>query len=481
MLSKKTVIILSGLTAMLLAGSLHAQQKNVLFIVVDDLRPELGCFGHPVIKSPNIDQLATSGTRFNRSYTNIAVCGASRASILSGVRPGKTRFVGHDCYLDQHLPGTVSLPMHFRNNGYQTISLGKVFHHQNDSKGSWDLNWRPELPKGNSWRDYQLAENIAADTGEKSRGMPYEKADVQDEAYFDGKIAAKAIAELKASSKSGKPFFMAVGFLKPHLPFNAPVKYWDLYPKELIRAPENMEKPKDAPDMAMHNFGELRAYANIPATGPVSEEMALNLIHGYYACVSYTDAQIGKLMQALEQLGLAENTIVVLWGDHGWQLGDHGLWCKHSNFEKALHVPLIIRAPGHKMEVVANQLVELVDVYPTLCELTGLINPFQLQGNSLVPLLDGKNPPWKEAIFARWVKGETIITSSHAYTEWSNNQEEQPFARMLFNHSEDPDENTNVSEQPANKQLIEELHLKIENHVAQRERIILPSVKPNKN
>ena len=474
MLSRKSVSMLSGLAAMLLSGNLHGQQKNVLFIAVDDLRPELGCYGHPLIKSPNIDQLASSGVRFTRSYCNIAVCGASRASIMSGVRPSQTLFVGHDCYLDQHLPGTVSLPMHFRNNGYQTISLGKVFHHQNDSKGSWDTNWRPETIKGVSWRDYQLPENIAADKSEKSRGEPYERADVADEAYFDGKIAVKAIAELKACSKSGKPFFMAVGFLKPHLPFNAPSKYWDLYPEKDIRLPDRMQKPEDAPDVAMHSFGELRAYAGIPATGPVSDEMALKLIQGYYACVSYTDAQIGKLLDTLEELGLAENTIVVLWGDHGWQLGEHGLWCKHCNFEKVLHTPLIIRAPGHKPGIVASQLVEYVDLYPSLCELTGLLKPFHLQGNSLVPLLDGGNPTWKDAVFCRWVKGETIITQSHAYTEWFENQDQQPFARMLYNHKTDANENVNVSEQAENKQLTENLHRRIVTHVAERERINLP-------
>jgi arylsulfatase A-like enzyme len=242
MLSKNTLSTLSGLAALLISGGIQAQQKNVLFIAVDDLRPELGCYGHPVIKSPNIDKLAQSGVRFTRSYCNIPVCGATRASILSGVRPNASRFVNYDCYLDKDVPGVVSLPMHFKNNGYHTVSLGKIFHHQDDSKGSWDTNWRPENPKGGSWRDYQLPENIAKDKGDRSRGMPYEKADVPDEAYFDGKIAAKAIAELKAAKKSGQPFFLAVGFLKPHLPFNAPAKYWDLYPESSVKLPDNMHK-----------------------------------------------------------------------------------------------------------------------------------------------------------------------------------------------------------------------------------------------
>ncbi len=477
MITKNRFMLFSGLAGLLLTGSLHAQEKNVLFIAVDDLRPELGCYGHPLIKSPNIDKLAASGVRFTQSYCNIPVCGATRASIMSGIRPNGSRFLNYDCRLDKDVPGVVSLPMHFRNNGYHTVSLGKVFHHQDDSKGSWDTNWRPDIPEGASWRDYQLPENIAADKGDKARALPYEKADVPDDAYFDGKIAAKAIAELQASRESGKPFFLAVGFLKPHLPFNAPAKYWDMYPESSVRLPDNMYQPKDAPDAAMHNFGELRAYTDIPPTGPVSDEMALKLIQGYYACVSYTDAQVGKVLQALEESGMAGNTIVILWGDHGWQLGEHGLWCKHCNFEKALHTPLIIRAPGHQSGVVADQLVEYVDVYPTLCDLAGLTKPFHLQGNSLIPLLDGGNPSWKDAVFCRWINGETIVTKTHAYTEWFGNQDEAPYARMLYNHTNDAAENVNVSEKPENKQLTEELHKRIIKHVNDRELLKLPSPK----
>lgn len=477
MLSKNMLSTFSGLAALLLSGGIQAQQKNVLFIAVDDLRPELGCYGHPVIKSPNIDRLASSGVRFTQAYCNVPVCGATRASIMSGLRPNASRFINFDCYLDKDVPGVMSLPMHFRNNGYHTVSLGKIFHHQDDSKGSWVTNWRPENPKSGMWQDYQLQENIKKNKDNRSRGLPYEKADVPDEAYFDGKIAAKAIAELQAAKKSGQPFFLAVGFLKPHLPFNAPSKYWDLYPESSIKLPGNMHKPADAPDAAMHNFGELRAYSDIPPTGPVSKEMALKLIHGYYACVSYTDAQIGKVLKALEESGLAENTIIVLWGDHGWNLGEHGLWCKHCNFETSLHTPLIIRAPGQKSGIVADQLVEYVDVYPTLCDLAQLTKPFHLQGNSLTPLLNGEKPAWKDAVFCRWIKGETIITKTHAYTEWYNQPGQPAYTRMLFDHTKDAAENMNISEKPENSQLVETLQKRIAKHVAEREQILLPSGK----
>jgi arylsulfatase A-like enzyme len=474
MLSKKIFSTLSVFACMLLAGNIQAQQKNILFIAVDDLRPQLGCYGDPVVQSPNMDKLASSGVRFAQAYCNIPVCGATRASIMSGLRPNASRFINYDCYLDKDVPGVVSLPMHFRNNGYQTVSLGKVFHHQFDSKGSWDENWRPKNPKEGVWQDYQLPENIAANKSDKQRALPYEKADLPDDAYFDGKIAAKAIEELQAAKQSGKPFFMAVGFLKPHLPFNAPAKYWDLYPEASIKLPDNMHKPKDAPDASMHTFGELRAYSDIPPIGPVSNDMALKLIQGYYACVSYTDAQVGKVLKALDALGLADNTIVVLWGDHGWNLGEHGLWCKHCNFKNALHTPLMIRAPGFKTGIVANQLVEYVDVYPTLCDLAAVPKPFHLQGNSLTPLLNGENPAWKDAVFSRWIKGETIITQSHAYTEWYQQPGQPPYARMLFDHTTDAGENVNISEDPANRQLVEALHKRIEKHIAERDQIRLP-------
>lgn len=465
---------LTGFASLALSGGAQTKPMNVLFIAVDDLRPELGCYGHPVIQSPNIDQLARSGAMFSRAYCNIAVCGASRASIMSGVRPGVKRFVGHDCYLDQHLPGTVSLPMHFRNNGYRTISLGKVFHHQNDSKGSWDVNWRPKTDNGSSWRDYLLPENLKLDISDSGRGMPYEKADVSDEAYLDGKIALKAIEEMRASAAGNKPFFLAVGFLKPHLPFNAPTRYWDLYKEDDISLPDYRHKPEGAPDISMHTFGELRAYAAIPPTGPVPDSLALKMIHGYYACVSYTDAQIGKLLNELERLGLSENTLVVLWGDHGYHLAEKGLWCKHCNYEKVLRVPLIVRAPGYKKGVRSEHLTELVDVYPTLCDLAGLEKPFQLQGNSLVPLLNGDNPTWKDAVYGRWVKGETIITKDRTYTAWLNQPGESPFARMMYNYATDPDETMNISDLPQYNSELQELHNKLVRHLEERERVVLP-------
>jgi arylsulfatase A-like enzyme len=475
MSTRSPLPIRSGLIAalFLLIGALtDAKPKNVLFIAIDDLRPELATYGHPIIQSPNIDRLAASGIQFNRAYCNIPVCGASRASLLSGVRPGRGRFTTYNSALDRDLPGATSLPMQFRQHGYKTLSLGKIFNNPYDGHGSWDIEWRPKPEIRTSPHDYQLEKNIALDISGQSRGRAYEMADVEDEAYKDGKIATRAIEELESFKASGEPFFLAVGFLKPHLPFNAPKEYWDLYPDEVIQLPKNMHKPEHAPDISMHPFSELRNYHGIPAEGQVSDDLGRKLIHGYYACVSYVDAQVGRVLDALEASGLADNTIVVLWGDHGWHLGEHGLWSKHCNFEKVLHSPLIIRAPGEPIGIRSDQLVEFVDVYPTLCDLAGLPLPFQLQGDSLAPLISGDDPSWKEAVFCRWGSGETIITPTHAYTEWI--REGKFVARMLYDHTTDREETVNIAEFPENQNLVQSLHDQLMAHLEKKQWIELP-------
>lgn len=466
--------VISGLFLISLSGLTAQNQPNVLFIAVDDLRPELGCYGKSQIKSPNIDKLAESGILFTRSFCNIPVCGASRASLLSGLRPNQHRFLNFSCFQDKDVPGVVSLPMHFRNNGYTTVSLGKVYHHETDGMGSWDRVWRPSPSTPTDWLDYQTELNIKTYKSPAARGCPYEKADVPDNAYFDGRIADRAMDELRQFKKEGKPFFLAVGFLKPHLPFNAPKKYWDLYPGEQIRLAPNPFRPEGAPDAAMHNFGELRAYYSIPEKGPVADSTALKLVHGYYACVSYTDAQIGKLLDELDRLGLSKNTIVILWGDHGWHLGEHGLWCKHCNFEKVLHTPLILKAPGMKAGLKSSGMVEYVDIYPSLCELAGLPLPYHLQGRSFVPLIKDPDKPWKEEVYCRWIRGETIITKTHAYTEWFDDKSGRSFARMLYDHTSDPEENVNISEKPDNQNLITVLKEKLLQHIGERDKLIIP-------
>jgi len=361
-----------GAVAMAMPRHLFARKRsaegekrpNVLFIAVDDLRPQLGCYGHKQMLSPNIDRLGNEGVIFLRSYCQVPVCGASRASLLTGVRPARDRFISYDVWAQKDLPDALVLPKHFKNNGYHTISNGKVFHHRTDCRDSWSEEpWRP---KG-AWRNYLLEENKKlAEKNPSQAGPAYEAADVSDNAYFDGMIADKAISDLRRLRDMDKPFFLALGFLKPHLPFNAPKKYWDLYKREEIDLAENPFRPKGAPDAALHNWGELRAYEGIPKKGPLPDELARTLIHGYYACVSCTDAQIGRVLSEVDRLGLRDDTIVLLWGDHGWNLGEHGLWCKHCNFETSLYSPLIVRAPGVKPGVRTNALTEYLDIYRVL-------------------------------------------------------------------------------------------------------------------
>ncbi|MCC5929640.1 MAG: sulfatase [Cyclobacteriaceae bacterium] len=427
---------------------------NVLFIAVDDLRPELNAYGKTRIQSPHIDRLAREGTTFTRAYCNVPVCGASRASILTGLRPTRERFLGYDTWVDKDAPGIITLPMHFKNHGYYTISNGKVAHHQGDCEGVWDEEWRPR-PQGTSWRDYLLPENLALDDSIK-RGPSWEIADVPDSAYFDGKIAVKTIRDLQKLKEKDQPFFLAVGFFKPHLPFNAPKKYWDLYDPADIGLADNPFKPENAPDAAMHNFGELRNYHGIPPTGPLPDTLANRLRHGYHACVSYTDAQIGHLLNALDELGLRQNTIVILWGDHGFNLGEHGLWCKHCNFNTSLNAPLIISAPGYAGGQKTFTVTEFIDIYPTLSELSGLELPEHLDGLSLVSVLKDPEHLHKNYAVSKYGNGVTLIQDQFFYTEWRT-RNDSIYARMLYDHQTDPDENINISERPETAQRVKEM------------------------
>jgi iduronate 2-sulfatase len=429
-------------------------RPNVLFIAVDDLRPELGCYGRDLIHSPHIDHLAAQGTRFDRSYCNIPVCGASRASLMTGLRPARNRFLTYLSRADEEAPGIVTLPGHFHAHGYYTISNGKVFHHDDDDSLSWDEIWHP-VSNSPSWRDYTLEENILQDTADRFRGPPFERALVSDTVYKDGKTAEKTIRDLRKLKESGQPFFLATGFLKPHLPFNAPEPYWALYDGK-VTLPSNNEPPENAPEESLHNFGELRAYAGIPAEGPVSDAMAEKLIHGYYACVSYTDAQIGKILEELRELKLERNTIVILWGDHGWNLREHGLWCKHCNYETSLHTPLILKVPGTRQVKASDQVVEYVDIYPTLCELAGLELPGHLQGNSFRDLLFDPKAESDGVAVCQWYAGVTTIRENWFYTEWITDTD-SAYARMLYDHGVDPGENVNISEQEAYTSVISDL------------------------
>lgn len=429
---------------------------NVLFIAVDDLRPELASFGKEHIQSPNIDRIAAMGTVFSNAYCNVPVCGASRASIITGMRPLRNRFINYKTRITEDAPGAVTLHGHFKANGYHAAAMGKVLHHPNDREEDYsEANWTPGVGAG-AGRDYQMAENIAQISGSKGIGPAFERGDVADSAYWDGKIAARAADFLmnraNASSDDEKPFFLAVGFKKPHLPFNAPAKYWDLYDSGEIKLPPTYFRSEDTPDAIFHNSGELRAYVGVPEDEILPEEYARKLIHGYYASLSYMDAQLGRVLDALEESGQADNTIIVLWGDHGWNLGDHTMWCKHTPFNTSLRVPLIFAVPGYKAGR-SPGMVEFVDIFPTLCDLAGLEKPSQLQGKSLLPLMEDPSREWSDAVFTRWHSADNITTTRYSYTEWYDDEGKR-YARSLFDHETDSLEVNNLAEKDDYKEIV---------------------------
>ncbi len=440
--------LLSVLFCFAVVSVATADRLNVLFIAIDDLRPELKCYGAGQIHSPNIDRLARRSMLFERAYCMVPTCGASRSSLMTSLRPAHNRFINFLTRADVDAPHVDGLHTHFKKNGYHTVSLGKVFHHRSDSAHGWSEEpWRADAFAYHLSENRRIQREKSGSGTKPGRAAPYENADVPDDAYPDGRLAEHAVETMGRLAKREQPFFLAVGFFKPHLPFNAPRKYWDLYPGNTIKLPDNYrQKPKGAPQGAVHNSGELRAYHGVPRRGPVSDEMARNLIRGYYACVSYTDALIGKLMDELDRLKLADNTIVVLWGDHGWNLGEHTMWCKHSCFETSLQVPLLVVAPGYKAGQRSRRLVESIDVYPTLCDLAGLAKPGHLQGQSLVPLLKNPEAGWKPYAISRYRTGDSIRTDRFRYTKYSR-PSGQALGQMLYDHKTDPVETTNVANQ----------------------------------
>jgi iduronate 2-sulfatase len=451
----KQVFIFFLLFSVVVSSQNQSPLKNVLFIMVDDLRPELSLYGQNQIISPNIDALGASGVTFNRAYCNVPVCGASRASLLTGVRPTGKRFLTYHSRIKEDMPDVVNMVQYFKDRGYSTVSNNKITHIKNDID-AWDEEW---YPKSKTWRNYLSEENLILEASNKA-GYAYENMDVPDTAYIDGQTALKSVEDLKQFKDDGKPFFLAVGFVKPHLPFNAPKKYWDLYDPSSITLPENVTFPESAPQRANHKWGELRSYIDIPKTGSIPDAMAKKLIHGYYASVSYVDAQIGVLIKGLTELGLRENTVIVLVGDHGWSLSEHGLWAKHSNFEVALQVPLIISDSRLPNAARTNSIAELVDIYPTLCELTAGESPTHLQGSSLVSALEAPGTIFKDVALARWQKGETLIVDQLFYTEWQ--RKDKVVSKMLYNHETDPNETNNLANDPAYLSTVKALSQQLE-------------------
>lgn len=442
-----------------------AGKFNVLMIAVDDLRPTFGCYGHPEIKTPNLDALAAGGTLFERAYVMQAVCSPSRTCLLTGRRPDTTKVYDLQTHFRKNLPDIVTLPEHFKKHGYHTQAVGKVYHSSLDDKQSWSVpTWdprnSPEIRDAKGDVGKAKSKPNRAVNKETGRGPAWESLDVEDEQLGDG-MSAKRAVELLNELKDRR-FFLAVGFYKPHLPFVAPKKYYDLYPRETIRLPENMYPPKNATEYSLTSFGELRSYGGVPQQGPVGDEAARDLIRGYYAAASFTDAQIGRVLDELTNLGLDENTVVCMWGDHGWKLGEHAGWCKHTNFEDDTHAPLIFRVPDQQRPgATTPALAEFVDVYPTLVELCGLPTPEGVEGTSLAPVITEPDRPWKRAAFSQYPRGDvmgySMRTDRYRYTEWQDKKSGKVAARELYDHQTDPAENENTADDEANRDVVAKL------------------------
>lgn len=473
-MKKHTILFLLALAAVI---SLQAAstKPNILFFAVDDLRPELGCYGNAIIKSPNIDRIAKAGLVFNRAYCQQAVCSPSRSSLLTGTRPDTTKVWDLETHFRKALPDVVTLPECFKKNGYFVQGMGKLFHGGFDDPQSWSVPWTsPKLGHG----AYALPENAAivkakveaskkAPKKKKGKvrnyGPPFECSEVPDNYFHDGALGDMAVAALRECAKKQQPFWLGVGFIKPHLPFVSPKKYWDLYDPAKIPMAPNPFRPKGAPDYAILDGGELRTYHDVSKDRNLPEDYARKLKHGYYAAVSYMDAQVGRVLDELEKLGLRDNTIIILWGDHGWKLGEHAAWCKHSNCENDTSAPLIVSVPGMKHTGVrTDALVEFVDIYPSLADLAGLRLPGHLEGTSFKPVLENPKRPWKPAAFSQYPRnhlmGYSMRTDRYRFTRWVHSNDHSKLdAVELYDHRTDPQENTNIANNPENKALVEKL------------------------
>ncbi|MDZ4806742.1 MAG: sulfatase [Bacteroidota bacterium] len=520
---KKIICLLTTSLAFSVSGLFAQQAKkpNVLFIAVDDLNTVLGCYGNKMIKTPNIDRLAKMGTVFTMNYCQQSVCGPTRASLMTGRRPDYTKVWDLRTKMRDINPGIVTLPQYFKSNGYSTAGVGKIYHptcvEKFDNEFSWTVPYlKPKAtdyaigfdePAEGHYQSTAIKTAIAnkkiekkvedqtGETGGGKLGPSSESIDVPDNAYEDGVSALLAKAQIIKFSKEGNPFFMAVGIKKPHLPFVAPKKYWNLYKREDMPLATFQEHSKNGPLIAYHSSGELRNYTDIPAFATLpadSNRIGLKidkqkeLIHGYYAAVSYADAQVGLLLNTLDSLGILNNTVIVLWGDHGWHLGDHDLWQKHTNFEQATRAPLIFAAPGIKPGQ-SSSLTEHVDIFPTLCNLTGLPVPTYLAGKSLVPVMKNNKATVKEFAISQYHRtlnkdeakrlglkerklwGYAMRTDKYRYVMWLNNNfhsdqafsADRIYAIELYDYTKDPLEKVNVAKDKKYATVSKELYNKM--------------------
>ncbi|MGQ1786807.1 sulfatase [Saccharicrinis sp. GN24d3] len=428
-------------------------KPNVLFISIDDLRPNLGVYGDSIAVTPNIDQLAGEGLTFRETFTQCAVCAPSRASLTTGVRPDSTRVWHLGDKFREINPDAVTMPQYFHKHGYYTVNLGKIFHNYMPDSVSWDEpDLRPARYKRPGWlkRDgetFYISEEVAKSQVIKrdsllklrpiryadgwNTGPAWEAADVHDTMYYDGAQNKLALKTLTRLAKMDKPFYVGLGFFRPHLPFTAPKKYWDLYDPAKIPLAENPERPENTPIYTMNSMYELRHYDGFNHIGHptseyrMSEDTVRLLRHGYYASVSYVDALLGDLFEHMKKIGIYDNTIIILWGDHGWKLGDHNSWGKMTNYNIDLKVPMIIRTPNQKNRGAHTfELTELVDMFPSLCELAGIPVPDYMQGTSFVPLIENPEREWKKAAFSQFHRRPKVSADGKRYMGYSINTKE---------------------------------------------------------
>lgn len=428
-----------------------SQKLNVLFIAIDDLNNELGCYGSRVVKSPNIDKLAARGVRFDRAYTQFPLCSPSRSSLLTGRRPDVTGIYELQTHFRKNLPDVVTLPQLFKNNGYHSARVGKIFHYgvpgQIGTNGLDDsVSWVQRInPIGHDKVDEPSITNVTPDRGLGS-ALSWRVENTPDEEQTDGKVATEAIKILE--QRKDEPFFLAVGFYRPHTPYVAPQKYFDLYPLDKITLTE--EKPNDLDDVP-----EAALFTRPPHWG-VCEEDRRKAQRAYFASISFMDAQVGRVLDALDRLKLADKTIIVLWSDHGYNLGHHGQWMKQSLFENSARVPLIVAAPGAKKNVASGRTVELLDIYPTLAELTQL-QAEGTEGASFAKLLKDPKATWEKAAYTQVrrnnIMGRSVRTERWRYTEW----DEGNAGVELYDHEKDPREYTNLAKDPAYSDRVKEL------------------------
>lgn len=479
------ILIRSLLCLFFLLSAVHlsaAEKPNILFIAVDDLKPALGCYGDPVAKSPQIDRLAAHGTVFLNNQCQFPTCGPSRASLLTGLRPDSTKVYDLKTKMRKVNPDILTLPQYLKQQGYETVGMGKIFdprcvdgrkyadkpswsqpfmwfHGKNNPVGGF-LN-----PKTVAWMQSQMDANGKPVSPWSIKDKPPTEGseDVPNNAYNDGATAEAAVEWIKKLAKKDQPFFLAVGFQKPHLPFVAPKKYWDLYDRSQFDLAAYQKAPVGTPAFTLQPGYELRGHYRVPKKGPLPDDLQRELIHGYYACVSYIDTLVGDLLDALDQAGIADNTIVVLWGDHGWHLGDHGMWCKHSVYEQAARSPLIISVPGQKVKgAKVESPTEFTDIFPTLTELAGLKRPEVLEGVSLVPVLNDPDHPVREVALTQYnrtldgkkLMGYSFRDKRFRYTEWRERKDGKSkgdgpvLVQELYDYENDPLETRNLVEDP---------------------------------